>query len=274
MNTRLNLSTQDESVKLLQITDTHLFSDTEDHLLGVPTFKSFQSVINSIKQQQIKYDLIVCTGDVTQDQSVESYQHFINEIETFETPVVWLPGNHDHQIHMKSAMDTTYISCAKQILINDDWQCVLLDSQIHGVPKGELSTAQLSFLDNSLSDHKDKNTIIFIHHNPLPCGSKWLDQHKLQNSNLLSDIVYKHDNIKAIVCGHIHQEIDSSWCDVPFYATPSTSIQFLPHSEVFSLDTVSPGWREFTLNKNGSFSTHINRIKHIDYLVDVSAKGY
>ncbi|SET34453.1 3',5'-cyclic-AMP phosphodiesterase [Thorsellia anophelis] len=274
MNTRLSLSTTNESIKLLQISDMHLFADKKEKLLGVPTYKSFQAVINTIKKNNTIFDLIVCSGDITQDQSIESYQHFINIMGTFNTPVVWLPGNHDNQNNMQGILNTSNLSEAKHILINDNWQCILLDSQLSGAPKGELSGPQLDFLEKSLSSEKNRNTLIFVHHNPKPCGSQWLDQHKLQNSDTLATKLKSYDKIKAIICGHIHQAIDDCWEDWSFYSTPSTSIQFLPKSKIFSLDTINPGWREFILKPDGNLETCVKRIENINYSVDVSAKGY
>lgn len=274
LNTRLSLSTQSESIKLLQITDTHLFADKEEMLLGVPTYKSFHAVVNSIQSENTKYDLIVCSGDITQDQSIESYQHFIDAMAKFDIPVVWLPGNHDHKLTMQKTLSASNLSDAKQILLGDAWQCILLDSQLSGVPKGALSTDQLQFLDVCLTSEQDRNSLIFIHHNPEPCGSQWLDQHKLENSDELAEVLSPHQSVKGIICGHIHQSIDSHFNNWSFHATPSTSIQFLPKSSTFSLDTQNPGWREFTLYPNGEFDTIVKRVQKVNYSVDISAKGY
>lgn len=287
MNTHLNLllcplnvenKAHTESFKILQITDTHLFADKHQDLLGVPTYKSFHAVLDSIKKQQLatgeSFDLIVCTGDITQDQSLQSYQHFADAIEHFDTPCVWLPGNHDFQDVMVEGLTHANISEAKHVLLGDNWLFILLDSQLSGVPKGALSVEQLQYLDNLLAAHSTRNAMIFVHHNALASGSLWLDQHQLQNSDEFAKVLHKYNNIKAIVCGHIHQQIDSKWHNWPFFATPSTSIQFMPHSETFSLDTQTPGWREFVLLPNGDFETAVKRIEEPVCVVNTAAKGY
>ncbi|MFC0180667.1 3',5'-cyclic-AMP phosphodiesterase [Thorsellia kenyensis] len=274
MDSILNLSISDEKINILQITDTHLFADKEEKLLGIPTFKTFHAVINKILALGKKYHLIVCSGDISQDQTELSYTHFMQEIEKLETPLVWIPGNHDEQSLMQKLLTNKTIFQSKTIVVNNNWQLVLLDSQFKGYPKGMLNDKQLDFLDNTLHESKDKNTLIFIHHNPKECGSAWLDEHKLQNSDALAKILEKHEGIKAVICGHIHQEINSSWLSWPFYSTPSTSIQFLPQSDQFSLDVNYPGFREFELNLNGSFSTKVTRIETPFYQIDKEAKGY
>lgn len=46
-------------VRILQITDTHLFAEKHETLLGVNTWESYQAVLEAIRAQQYEYDLIV-----------------------------------------------------------------------------------------------------------------------------------------------------------------------------------------------------------------------
>ena len=66
----LTPSANDGSVKVLQLTDCHLFADKNKDLLGVNTYKSFDAVLNAIKAQNFDYDFIAFTGDISQDYSV------------------------------------------------------------------------------------------------------------------------------------------------------------------------------------------------------------
>ncbi|CEJ67449.1 3',5'-cyclic-nucleotide phosphodiesterase [Citrobacter pasteurii] len=91
-------------VRILQITDTHLFAEKHETLLGVNTWDSYQSVLDAIHAESPEYDLIVATGDLAQDQSAAAYQHFAEGIASFRAPCVWLPGNHDFQPAMYSAL--------------------------------------------------------------------------------------------------------------------------------------------------------------------------
>ena len=84
-------------VRILQITDTHLFAQKHEALLGVNTWDSYQAVLEAIRPHQHEFDLIVATGDLAQDQSSAAYRHFAEGIASFRAPCVWLPGNHDFQ---------------------------------------------------------------------------------------------------------------------------------------------------------------------------------
>lgn len=84
-------------VRVLQITDTHLFAGEDETLLGVNTFNSYRAVLDAIKAQQREVDIIAATGDLAQDQSVAAYHQFCRGISELPAPCVWLPGNHDFQ---------------------------------------------------------------------------------------------------------------------------------------------------------------------------------
>ena len=77
--------------------------------------------------------------------------------------------------------------------------------------------------------------------------SKWIDHHKLQNSNALLTTLAPFKNVKALVCGHVHQDSINTWQGIEFFSTPSTSVQFKPFSNDFALDQNAPGYRYIRL---------------------------
>lgn len=128
---------------------------------------------------------------------------------------------------------------------------MLLDSQVFGVPHGELSEFQLEWLERKLADAPERNTLLLLHHHPLPAGCSWLDQHSLRNAAELDNVLVNYPRAKYLLCGHIHQELDLNWNGRRLLATPSTCVQFKPHCSNFTLDTISPGWRTLELLLTG-----------------------
>ena len=249
MESLLNLPLAGETrVRILQITDTHLFAEKHETLLGINTWESYQAVLDAIHASQRECDLIVATGDLAQDHSAAAYQHFAEGIASFAAPCVWLPGNHDFQPAMYSTLHDAGISPAKRVLLGDHWQILLLDSQVFGVPHGELSDFQLEWLEHQLNAEPERYTLLLLHHHPLPAGCSWLDQHSLRNAGALDHILSNYPRVKHLLCGHIHQELDLDWNGRRMMATPSTCVQFKPHCANFTLDTVSPGWRWLELH--------------------------
>ncbi|MGM0936595.1 MAG: 3',5'-cyclic-AMP phosphodiesterase [Pseudomonadota bacterium] len=279
MDSQLEVTARNAKVvRILQITDTHLFADTANTLLGVNTHQSYHAVLDAILQQNLPIDLIVATGDLVQDQSPQAYQHFAQGIELIPAPCVWLPGNHDYQPAMVNSLKLAGISCAKEILIGSEWQILMLDSQLQDVPHGELSEQQLEWMKKCLDSQPQRTTLIMLHHHPLPSGCTWLDQHSLRNSHMLAEYLKGYPQVKAMLCGHIHQEMDEYWNGIRLLATPSTCVQFKPHCTNFELDTVAPGWRylELTVDEHGDrqVSTQVYRLNTQKFSPDLDSDGY
>lgn len=261
-------------IRLLQITDPHLFSNSEETLLNIKTIDSFSAVVKEIKQTN-NFDLILSTGDLIQDHNIAGYHYFAQIIDSLKTPVVWLEGNHDVQPAMSNILaEYSHILPNKHILLGSKWQLLMLNTRVFNVPYGELSYQQLKWLDNKLAKYPDRFTLIALHHNILPTHSAWLDQHSLRNSDDLARILVKYQNIKGIVHGHIHQQVDAQWKGIPIFATPSTCIQFKPNCDQFTLDNLPQGWREMYLQENGEIKTLVKRLNSNDFLPNFNAKGY
>ncbi|PSW02644.1 3',5'-cyclic-AMP phosphodiesterase [Photobacterium lipolyticum] len=266
--------TNPDSVALLQITDTHLFADEAGSLLGVVTKDSFHAVLDAVDAAARPFDAIVATGDISQDHSRVSYQYFAGGIARWPQPCFWLPGNHDFQPSMQSVLPSAQIKSCEQVLAGDYWQVILLDSQVPGVPHGELSEAQLTMLDQALAAYPDRHALVLLHHHPLDAGSTWLDQHQLHNSDAFWQVIGKYPKVSTILCGHIHQELDRTYRGVRVLATPSTCIQFLPDSNDFALDKISPGWRYLELTRDGQLNTAVSRLQGNCFTPEFDAVGY
>lgn len=260
---------------ILHITDTHLFADEDGALLGIKSNASFLSVINEIKRGNRKYDLIVATGDFVQDGSKKSYARFAEQIKQFNTPCVWLAGNHDNFSYMQEVFSNYQLAENKVVSLGDNWLIVLLNSQVVGQACGLLPQSELQFLEKTLLAHTDKNVMVFLHHHPINSGCHWLDEHILKNSNELEKIVKKFPSIKGLGWGHIHQQQDHVWHNCHAFSTPSTCFQFKSNCYEFQLSNdEAPGWREITLNEDGTIESSVFRIADNLFLPDVSQKGY
>ncbi|OBW92030.1 3',5'-cyclic-nucleotide phosphodiesterase [Gallibacterium genomosp. 3] len=270
---------QDESagvIRLLQVTDPHLFADAESELLGINTFASFQQVLSEIKSSGFESDFILATGDFVQDGSEDGYHRFVKEIAQLGKKVFWIPGNHDFQPKMEAVFDVykAIIQPHKHLLLGEHWQVLLLDSQLYGVPHGMLSEAELAWLEHHLLMYSERNTLVVLHHHLVPTRSAWLDQHNLRNPYDFSEVLAKHKKVKGILYGHIHQEVNAQWQGIPVFATPSTCIQFKPDCAHFTLDSLQPGWREITLHPDGRIETKVQRIKEKVFLPKDNMSGY
>ena len=262
------------TMRILQLTDSHLFEQVNGTLLGINTYQSYHAVLKILMMQAKPYDLIVATGDLAQDHSIRAYQHFAEGISKLSIPCVWLPGNHDFQPAMIDVFNDHGIVQSKHVLLGEHWYLILLDSQVNDSAYGELSDYQLEWLDNQLTKYAHRHTVVLLHHHPIVSGCHWLDQHRLRNSHMLDNVLNRHPLAATILCGHIHQELDLPWNGRRVLSSPSNCVQFKPHSTHFELDFQAPGWREIELRPNGSIQTTVYRLVDNTFQPDMDSEGY
>ena len=266
--------TPQEVFRIVQVTDPHLFNDPNSELLGINTQASFSQVLTEIQQQHYAYDLVLATGDLVQDSSDNGYLRFCENVKSLEKMVFWIPGNHDFQPKMVEFLTKENVNAGKHILLGEHWQILLLDSQVQGVPHGQLEAEELAWLQAKLAAYPQRYTLVVLHHHLLSTGSRWLDQHNLRNPHELAGILEPFPRVKAILYGHIHQQVDSTWHGYHVMATPSTCIQFKPDCNTFTLDTLQPGWREIELYADGHIETRVKRIQQASFLPNFQESGY
>ncbi|HSW93787.1 MAG TPA: metallophosphoesterase, partial [Gammaproteobacteria bacterium] len=77
--------------KVVQITDCHLFKDNSC-MFDVPTNQTFNQVIEQIKKEELHdTDAIFLTGDLSQDESKESYQRIVDALQDTSKNIYWIP---------------------------------------------------------------------------------------------------------------------------------------------------------------------------------------
>ncbi|HKK16822.1 MAG TPA: phosphodiesterase, partial [Gammaproteobacteria bacterium] len=116
------------------------------------------------------------------------------------------------------------------------------------------------FLDNTLSASGNKHALIVLHHPPVSIGSPWMDKMGLKNPADLFSVLERHEQVRAVIWGHIHQEFSGSHGDIRLLATPSTCVQFKPGAGEYEKDPLAPGYRVLKLYNSGTIESHIVRV--------------
>jgi Icc protein len=245
-----------KTVRLLHVTDPHLFAQPGKELRGVDTHASLLSVVAAAKAEQEQIDAIVATGDLVQDESRDGYLHFRSILESFDVPVYCLPGNHDAPLHMREVLDGgNFQYCG--VAVFDAWCIPMLDTYWQGHASGKLAEEALAGLEATLAEFVSKYALIALHHQPIPMGSRWLDRVGLSNAGRLADIVERHHNVRGLLWGHVHQASDRGHGRIRLMSTPSTCAQFLPDSDEFAVDSRPPAYRRLELHPDGRISTRV-----------------
>lgn len=243
------------TIQLIQLTDQHLFGDPARALRGVPTLPALRATLTAARSELDACDAILATGDLVQDDA-GGYAHFRSEMGRLARPVLCLPGNHDDVPAMRAALAQPPFQCGGTWDAGA-WRVILLDSTIAGETAGQLSAAEMAFLEAALGAAGDRHALVCLHHHPVPMHSRWLDGVGLGNGDDFLALLRRFANVRAVVFGHVHQAYDEMHDGVRLIGTPSTCSQFRPHSDDFALDERPPAWRSLTLHADGRLDTRL-----------------
>lgn len=244
-------------IRLLQLTDPHLFEDGSRELYGVNTAATFDAALaRGLATAPDPLDAILVTGDIADDGRHGTYQRFRAAMADLGMPVLCLPGNHEDRSALNSILDTPPLQyCGSRDF--PGWRIVLLDSHVPGDDAGRLEDGELERLDRTLAAAAGRHALVCLHHQPVPIGSPWLDAAGLRNAEALHAVLGRHGNVRGVLWGHVHQAFDGYHRGIRMMSTPSTCAQFTPNTQTCVMDLRPPGFRWLRLLSSGEIETEV-----------------
>lgn len=260
-------------LRVLQITDTHLFGDTTGRLAGMETDASWLEVLEQALAEHWPADLILATGDIVHDRSEQAYRRFKERFEQLGVPTLVIPGNHDCPELLRQVMQGGLVQAADHFLLGQ-WQFVMLDSTVPGTDGGHLKASELALLEQCLQAHPDHHALVCLHHHPVSMQCDWIDTIGVDNGEELFAIIDRFPQVRGVVWGHVHQDFSAERKGVQLFAAPSTCVQFKPRQVDFALDDLPPGFRWFELHSDGRIVSAVERAGARPRGVDLLSGGY
>lgn len=242
-------------VRITHFTDPHLYGSETEKLRGVATLPALTAALARAQSHDWPPDVLLVTGDIVQDDP-GGYRHFRRVLGALGLPVLCIPGNHDEPQAMRRELAGEPFVLGGHVDLGR-WRIVLLDSCLPGSAGGRLSPQVLGELDAALGSAGKRHCMVCLHHHPVPMASRWLDRVGLENATEFLATIDRHQNVRAVVWGHVHQSYDALRKGVRLLATPSTCAQFLPNSDDFALDARPPAYRTLELRADGSLLTEV-----------------
>ncbi len=246
------------SVRVVQVTDPHLYRDRDGVLAGISTWKTFRAVLRQIERQHGDFDFLVLTGDLAQDEELDTYLMLREALGDWLERCRIIPGNHDDPANLRKAFPELFSQDAGPLtfaLSAGDWKIIGLDSHLPGEVKGRIDANQLQWLRDQLRMDPGTRTLLFVHHPPIAINVDWLDKIALDDAAGLVDLIKASPQIKVICAGHVHQEFAGRIGAAAMFTTPSTSVQFGARAEK-SFDTRAAGYRTFRLDDDCHTEVH------------------
>ena len=261
------------TLRVLQITDSHIYADPEGRLAGVKTQQTLDDVLQMAKRDFWQADMVLATGDLVHDATPTGYRRIKQRLRTLDAPIYCLPGNHDLPQVMNDCLDRSGVTAPKAVR-QGNWLIILLDSTVPGSPGGHLSSQELETLDDNLRRHADCHALVCLHHHPVAVGSAWIDRMALDNPEEFFRIIDRYPKVRGVLWGHIHQLFEAERHRVKLMGSPSTCIQFMPGRDNFGIDQQPPGLRWLELLPDGVIRSAVTRLSATPMDLDLRTAGY
>lgn len=214
---------------ILQITDTHVFGGSGEKLYNINTNQRFDEIIKFIKKNNIIFDYIFLTGDISQDKSEASYKMISEELSSFNKDIYWIPGNHDDKKKSGLILPKNKFFKKEDLYLDDiGWNFLFLDTTIDGEDGGYLFDDNIASMKKKIESMENNASIaIVMHHHLLKVNTPLVDKYIIENKELffeaLSTIKKK---ISLIICGHVHGDYDISENGIRMISSPATCLQW------------------------------------------------
>jgi len=248
---------------LLQISDCHLMPDPAEPFRGLDTDATLRAVVADALAQGIEFDHLLLSGDLVHHGGADAYRRLLDILSPLPGERHWIPGNHDEHAAMREAAE---LPLGRERVVCGDWRLLLLDStdRPDGCGGGSLGEAELAWLRRELTESAEHPLLVVLHHNPVATGSRWQDRIMLGNAAEFSRIVSASPQVRAVLCGHVHQHQQLRLGDIPLWSAPASSIQFKPGQDDFTLedDPVEsrPGYCIYRLDADGGIGVQVRRV--------------
>jgi 3',5'-cyclic-AMP phosphodiesterase len=244
-------------IRLLQFTDTHLLTDPAGVLRGVRTLASLEACLAMARRRHLPADAIAVSGDLVQDDP-QAYGALELLLDSLGAPVLLVPGNHDVPEELRRRLSHPPFQVGGT-RIAGDWAIVLLDTWFADSDDGEgqLGPAELQALEAALAEHRERHTLVCLHHPPILMDAPGLDALGLLDAEPFTRIIDRHPQVRGIIWGHAHQALDVYRGGVRYMCTPSTCMQFKPRDPGFVVDGRPPGYRVLDLHDDGGIATEV-----------------
>jgi 3',5'-cyclic-AMP phosphodiesterase len=184
-------------------------------------------------------DLVVHSGDVTNDGSVSGYEFAAAAVAGFArahgAAHVYCMGNHDarssfaqilgcghHGVDGAQSGRPMPSADGERAAVSEvaGYRVVTLDTSVPGQVHGWLSNAQLAWLEGVLAEPASRGTVLVMHHPPVIVpGNPVHGAVMLRNAPALAGAITGSD-VEVILCGHFHQQLTGRLADASVVVTP------------------------------------------------------
>jgi 3',5'-cyclic AMP phosphodiesterase CpdA len=209
---------------IAQITDTHIGFDRDNP--DEYNMARLKAVLERLATGPNRPDMLLLTGDLTEFGDAASYVRLAEAVDICPIPAWPMVGNHDEREALLAGFPQTPLAdgFVQYALEFERFRLLVLDTLDPGRHGGAFCEKRAAWLAGQLADRPDVPTLIAMHHPPFAAGVDWLDSDMREPwIARFSATVLGHPQVKAVISGHLHRTIHTSWNGIQLTVCSSTA---------------------------------------------------
>ncbi len=215
---------------LAQITDLHLVPEGQKVYQRFDTGAAAVSCVKSLNRMNPRPDAVLITGDLAHNGTSAEYRNFLRIFEALEIPYYPMVGNHDSRPAFNRAFADGFPGLWGEDFVQftfdlDPVRIIALDTLHEGHHTPAFCARRLDWLAGELESAAGGPVILALHQPPFATGITWLDGGGTAWASGMKSTVAGYDNVKIVLCGHVHRSIDRLWAGTLASVCPSTCYQ-------------------------------------------------
>lgn len=240
---------------IAQLTDIHIGFEPGNP--DEPNMQRLRAVIARLRDGPNRPDVVLLTGDLTEQGDAESFARLAETVGALPCPVWPMTGNHDERAALLAAFPHTpsaggFVQYALEL---GGLRLILLDTLEPGRHGGAFCEERAAWLCAELAAHPSTPTVIAMHHPPFESGIAWLDSDAREPwIARFGAAIVGHAQVKAIIAGHLHRVIHTQLQGVPLAVcssvAPAVGLDLNP------VDADRPDGRAAIVDEPPSYALH------------------
>lgn len=251
---------------IAHISDLHLVATPEPATpIRADLIETIRKVVADIAAFRPAIDVVVLSGDLTNNGSREEYA-LLNELfSPVADKVLAVCGNHDVRSNFRQAfagrLPMTDGETIQYERLIGDCRFLALDTVIPGSLTGQLAGETLAWLKQKLAQPFPGHTTIIMHHPPYVSGIGFFDRIGLMAGHEeFAALIAQYPGTLNILCGHIHRPSQSLWqgAFVAAAGSPAFEVELSLHEGGVEPPCIEAPYAYFIYRVagNGEFAVH------------------
>ena len=181
---------------IAHISDLHI----SDIAFDEEIFMKAVSEINNLQP-----DMIVLTGDITNNGYYREFKQAMKYLELFEAPLFAVPGNHDSRNLGYQSFEELVGERSWKLTKENDFTVIGLDSSSPDEDRGYIGLPQHLWMEHQLDDCviNDQFSIVVLHHHVIPIPETGRERNVLSDAGDILKTLTTHE-VDLVLSGHKH----------------------------------------------------------------------